>query len=129
MLNVKKNLALAAALVGGCALAAGAFAGHGHGGKGGRHGGFMFEKMDANKDGAVTKTELTAHVESKMKESDANGDGRITRAEHDAAMQARRAAFQKARFKAMDSDGDGLISEQEFQNGKSRRWSKERKEG
>lgn len=134
MLNVKKKLALTAALIGGCTLAIAAYAGHGQqGGKGGegRHhgGGFMFEKMDANKDGTVTKAEITAHVEGRMKESDANGDGKITRAEFDAAQEAKRAAFKEARFKRMDTNGDGQVSEQEFENAKSRRWSKERPEG
>jgi hypothetical protein len=41
----------------------------------------MFEKQDANKDGAVSQDEFLAYATSKFKEIDANGDGNISEEE------------------------------------------------
>lgn len=59
----------------------------GHCGEG-KCGGKMFDAMDANKDGAVSRAECDAHHDAMFKKMDANSDGSITRAESDAAMKA-----------------------------------------
>lgn len=54
----------------------------------GKCGNKMFDAMDANKDGSVTRAECDAHHDMMFKKMDANSDGSITRAESDAGMKA-----------------------------------------
>jgi Ca2+-binding EF-hand superfamily protein len=74
------------------------------------HGPMRFD-ADANKDGNLTKAELTAALDKRFAQLDSNNDGRITKEERDAAHQAR---FEQ-HFKAMDTDGNGQISQAEMQ--------------
>ena len=74
------------------------------------HGPMRFD-ADANKDGNLTKAELTASLDKRFAQLDSNNDGRITKEERDAAHQAR---FEQ-HFKTMDADGNGQISQAEMQ--------------
>jgi Ca2+-binding EF-hand superfamily protein len=74
------------------------------------HGPMHFD-ADANKDGNLTKAELTAALDQRFAQLDSNNDGRITKEERDAARKAR---FEQ-HFKAMDTDGNGQISQAEMQ--------------
>jgi Ca2+-binding EF-hand superfamily protein len=66
---------------------------------------------DANKDGNLTKAELTAALNQRFARLDNDNDGRITKEERDAANKTR---FEQ-HFKAMDTDGNGQISQAEMQ--------------
>lgn len=73
-------LALGFALVAGQASAQ-----HPEGHKGpGKHPGHMFEKVDTNKDGIITKEEFRAQGDKMFAGIDTNGDGKITKAESEA---------------------------------------------
>jgi Ca2+-binding EF-hand superfamily protein len=80
----------------------------------------MFEQMDANHDGVVTKKEFDAFHNKWFKEMDANHDGKITREEMDAAHQkmagqmreSMREQFKK-RFDDADANHDGALSKEE----------------
>ena len=74
------------------------------------HGPMRFD-ADANKDGNLTKAELTAALDKHFAQLDSNNDGSITKEERDAARKAR---FEQ-HFKAMDTDGNGQISQAEMQ--------------
>ena len=67
--------------------------------------------------------ELRSEVETSVKERlgrmDANHDGVVTRAEMDAFMQARIKARADERFAALDTDRNGSISRAEFEAGAS----------
>lgn len=78
-------------------------------GHGGMRGGPM-AMADANKDGNLTKAELTAALDARFKTMDANGDGKVTTEERAAMRQARL----DKRFAKMDRDGNGQISKAEF---------------
>src|SRR5688500_17804733 len=52
------------------------------------HGPMRFD-ADANKDGNLTKAELTAALDKRFAQLDSNNDGRIMKEERDAAHQAR----------------------------------------
>lgn len=65
---------------------------------------------DADKDGNLTKAELTAALDKRFAQLDSNNDGSITKEERDAARKAR---FEQ-HFKAMDTDGNGQISQAEM---------------
>jgi len=81
-------------------------------------------RMDSNRDGAVTREEIRAHVGEAMKQHqdatfaamDANNDGSVSRAEFDAHRDGRiamRGEGKRERRMAMrgfaDADGDGRI--------------------
>lgn len=75
---------------------------------------FMFDQLDADKDGKVTAAEIAANRAARVKAADANGDGMMS-ADELAAMQLAEMT-ERAKAKAgemvtrLDSDGDGLLS-------------------
>jgi Ca2+-binding EF-hand superfamily protein len=76
----------------------------------GHRGHMMFEMLDANKDGTVTRAEATAAAEKHFAEVDTNKDGVISQAERDAM----RARMRDKMFDLMDSDKNGQLSREEF---------------
>lgn len=86
-----------------------------------RHGDFagrMFDEMDANHDGVVTKKEFDAFHDKRFKELDANHDGKISREEMDAAhkkMAGQMREHLKQRFDEADANHDGALSKDEAQ--------------
>jgi Ca2+-binding EF-hand superfamily protein len=73
----------------------------------------MFLRLDADGDGIVTRTELTAHKTEMFTLADANADSLLDGAERAAMREAarQRAAAQGVPF---DTDGDGNLSLAEF---------------
>ncbi|PKB14850.1 EF hand domain-containing protein [Novosphingobium kunmingense] len=69
------------------------------GGHGGGHGGMM-KMADANKDGAITKTEAVAAALAHFDKADANRDGSVTPDERKSAMAKMRAEWQAKRAAA-----------------------------
>ncbi|MCC6597271.1 MAG: EF-hand domain-containing protein [Alphaproteobacteria bacterium] len=65
-----------------------------------RSGHNMFEKMDADADGAVTKEEFVKAHEERFTKMDADGDGKVTKAEAEAAK-----AEMRKKHEEMKSDG------------------------
>jgi len=76
--------------------------GHGHP--------MLFEMLDANKDGTVTRAEVTAAAEKHFAEVDTDHNGVISDAERDAM----RARMEDEHFKRIDTDNSGQISREEF---------------
>lgn len=97
----------------------------------------MGARADINKDGQLTKAELTAHTDQRFATIDANNDGQIQTTEMEAAKQARqakRAERREARSGEavanqpgekwagrragkrgqIDANGDGIIDREEF---------------
>ena len=83
--------------------------GHGHWGH------WMFQEMDANKDGKVTQAEIDAFEAARAAEIDADHDGKITADEIQAFREKERAKRQAAMLARMDSNGDGSVSVQEYE--------------
>ncbi|BAI97946.1 hypothetical protein Sj15T_23560 [Sphingobium sp. TA15] len=79
----------------------------------GPRGGGMLMMADANKDGAVTKAELTAALETRFVRLDANKDGKLDQADREILRQQRL----DKRFAALDADRNGQISKAEFAAG------------
>ncbi len=102
------TVALGSLFVGGLAASHLAFA-QDDGPAGGRRGNPM-QMADANKDGNLTKAELTAALTARFAKMDVNGDGKVTKEERDAKRQAR---FDE-RFVKLDADKNGQISKTEF---------------
>ncbi|WP_375196299.1 EF-hand domain-containing protein [Sphingobium sp.] len=103
------TVAVGSLFVGGLAAAHLAFAQDGgvapHGPRGG-----MIMMADADKDGTVTKAELTVALEARFAKLDANKDGKLTREDREILRQQRL----DERFAAMDTDRNGQISKAEF---------------
>jgi Ca2+-binding EF-hand superfamily protein len=84
----------------------------------------MFQRVDADKDGAIEAKESAAAWDKLFERMDANGDGVILRdeavAEHgkrEASEERRKRAeeWRAKRFLELDADGDGKVTKAEFQ--------------
>ena len=62
---------------------------HRHGGDKAKGHGQFFERMDKNKDGALTSDEVKDHFWQRLVKADANGDGKVTKEELEQARAAR----------------------------------------
>jgi hypothetical protein len=80
----------------------------------GGHGERMLQRLDLNRDGAVTPDEAGAVRAVRFLRWDSDGDGVITEAEMVAAAQARVARRIAKKFARMDRNGDGRIERTEF---------------
>ena len=114
----KLGYALAASLI--ALAAAPAFAGADHGGHG-KHGGW-FKALDTDGDGKISQAEFDAAKADRFAKADADGDGKVTADEmkqaferkHEERMKKHEARMEE-HFKALDTDGDGAVSEAEMQ--------------
>ena len=103
------TVAAGSLFVGGLAATHLAFAQPGpEGGPRGRGG--VMAMADANKDGKISKAELTSALDSRFVKMDVDRDGQFTQKDRDQLRQQR----QEARFAAMDANKDGQISKTEF---------------
>ncbi|MFC4593000.1 EF-hand domain-containing protein [Sphingobium tyrosinilyticum] len=106
------TVALGALFVGGLAASHLALAQPGDRGPHDRNGG-LIAMADANKDGKVSKAELTTALDARFAKMDANRDGKLTKEDREIRRQARL----DERFAALDSDRNGQISKAEFAAG------------
>ncbi|MDO9525383.1 MAG: hypothetical protein Q7J57_07540 [Gemmobacter sp.] len=95
----------------------------GEGMRGGMHGAMLdFETLDINKDGKITKEDITAARDARIKSMDPDGDGFVTREEMLAhAMEAERKRVEARvgdMFDSMDTDADGRLSAAEVISGR-----------
>ncbi len=122
------NKVLITALVAGMALTSGAIAGigtafagadHGKGGWHGRDG--MIEKLDTDKDGAVSKAEFEAKRAADFTAADTNKDGSVSQAElsafHEKKAAERKAEREKRMYERLDANKDGKVTKDEFDAG------------
>jgi Ca2+-binding EF-hand superfamily protein len=75
----------------------------------------MFEMLDADGDGAVTREEFEAAPSRRIAGMDADGDGQVSKAELEAVMVERAKARAEAMMARIDADGDGAASVEEFE--------------
>ena len=116
------TIALAAALSGAAAMSASAGP---MGGEGmARHGGpaymgRLFNRLDANHDGVVTREEAAGAPMPRFDRMDAKADGKVTAEEIDAAITKRlQKRVIRMRYKLLgrlDANGDGIVGRDEFQ--------------
>ena len=113
------TVAVGALFVGGLAASHLALAQPGDAGPGGRHGGMM-AMADANKDGKISKAELTAALDARFVKMDANRDGKLTKEDREIRRQTRL----DQRFAVLDTDRNGQISKTEFVAGHQGRFGR-----
>jgi len=80
----------------------------------GPHRGKMFEQLDTNKDGQVTKAEMQTAAEKHITAADKNGDRAASPDELRARAQAERQAHRANRFSKKDQNGDGALTKDEL---------------
>ncbi len=85
-----------------------------------------FTELDANGDGQLTLAELEAHGEARFAATDTDGDGLLSRDELIAAGAARVARGVDARLERFDDNEDGMLSANEADDMRPRRPSPER---
>lgn len=78
-----------------------------------QHAGGPLKRIDANGDGAITRAEVTAHVDKRFARMDANSDGAISAADREARFEERG----ERRFERLDADKNGAISRAEWDAG------------
>ncbi len=74
----------------------------------------MFEQVDADGDGRITRTEMTQFRETRFSGADGNGDGTLDLAEFQGLWQEMMRARMVDRFQRLDDDGDGQVTPEEF---------------
>ena len=82
--------------------------------------GGMMAQADTNKDGKISKAELTAALEARFAKMDVDRDGQLTQKDRDLRRQQR----MDDRFAALDSDKNGQISKAEYVAGHQARAEK-----
>ncbi|MCP1471546.1 Ca2+-binding EF-hand superfamily protein [Sphingobium sp. OAS761] len=103
------TVAVGSLFVGGLAATHLAFAQPGAEGGPGPRGGMMM-RADTDKDGKISKAEMTAALEARFAKMDVDRDGQLTAKDRDLMRKQR----MDTRFAAMDSDKNGQISKAEF---------------
>jgi hypothetical protein len=73
----------------------------------GKHKGMMFEMMDTNHDGSVSKDEFTAHHTARFDKMDANHDGSVNKEEIEAYRAAKKAEWEKMKKDGKEAPEDG----------------------
>lgn len=107
-------------------VAAGPFGGKGPGGPGMQRGPQInFEQLDLNKDGLITKEEISGQAKARFDAADTDKDGFLTKEEMQAGIEAQmkqRAEMMADRMLARhDANKDGKLSAEEMPHPKERR--------
>jgi Ca2+-binding EF-hand superfamily protein len=88
-----------------------------------------FTELDTDKNGEVSKAEMSAQVDGAMKSFDANSDGKISRDETGHGGRIAIGGFVKDHFDELDADHDGFIAAAELQAFADKMFTKADKSG
>ena len=84
-----------------------------------------FDKLDANHDGVVTQDEFVAAATARFQQVDTQGTGRVTASEIASSPKAAERASRMAEHvvQRLDTNGDGVVSQDEFLAAAKKRFS------
>ncbi len=105
MQNKTTKVVLAAALLSLVAVAAGAES---------RKWEARFDRLDSNKDGRISQSELDARRQAAFRAMDTNSDGIVSQEEYKAAVLARMTPRLEKRYAKLDRNDDGKLSPDEI---------------
>jgi Ca2+-binding EF-hand superfamily protein len=90
-----------------------------------------FDKLDANHDGVVTLNEFVAAADARFKEFDAAGKGRVSAEQIASSPKAQERAARVAEriVKHLDTNGDGVVTQDEFLAAAKQRFARIDKNG
>ena len=74
----------------------------------------MFDNMDANEDGAISREEFANPHAKRFKEADTDNNGSISPAEFEAKMMERAKSHAARMFERLDKNSDGAIDKDEI---------------
>ena len=74
----------------------------------------IFTKLDADKDGKVTRAEAEAYRDQQIVQFDADKDGELNQAEYTAMVNAMMADRLQKRFERKDTDNSGTLNKDEL---------------
>ncbi|AMO71831.1 hypothetical protein AZE99_08190 [Sphingorhabdus sp. M41] len=77
-------------------------------------------RADTNADGAISRAELTASLNTRFAKMDVNGDGQLSKEDRE-ARRADRSAKRGERFAKADTNGDGELTQAEMEAARSAR--------
>ncbi len=83
-------------------------------GRGGRGGAKFLQQFDANKDGALTKEELTTGLDKKIADNDKDGDNAVSLEEFKAEWAKLTQDRMVRAYQRMDRDGNGKVTAEEL---------------
>ena len=121
--SIKIALAIGVATLGGLAIAGTSFAGGGHGWKGhhaggdhhgGPKGAAMFEQLDADGDGRVTRAEMESAIDEHLAGADSDKSGSLSLDEFEGLWLSKMRERMVDDFQRLDNDGDGQVTREEM---------------
>lgn len=96
---------------------------------GGMLGRMMFDQLDADGDGRVSRAEMEAYRAARLQNADKNGDGRLDQQEFEAFwLEVTRPARIRA-FQFFDADADGVVTAAELQRPSDRMFARMDRDG
>lgn len=119
MRNIKTPLALTVAIA---ALGASLYAVAAEADPRPKMGARLFERLDQNQDGVIDSTERATLQDARLRRADENRDGVVSDQEQQRAEElavhrdAIRQATLERRFRQLDADSDGTVTQEEFLN-------------
>ena len=86
----------------------------------------IFEMLDADGDGAISREEAANARAMRLRSGDLNGDGGLSLEEMKAAAVAKAEKRAERMFSRLDANGDGVVGETEIANARSRHHGEKR---
>ena len=89
----------------------------------------LLTSADTNEDGSITRQEFIAERASLFPKVDKDSSGGLSESEFIAVLNERLRSFASVAFRKVDTDGNGVISQDEWNNSPTRAFDKADKNG